>query len=112
MAKHNVIEAQVQLRVDRLVGCLPAYRDAIKANLPGVRPSALYVEAQLCEHGETLGIPARTCYAEADLAGCSWDTWLTLPTKVHRQQGRRSARVPACLLVPAWPTLTLRSIGT
>lgn len=70
------------MRIDKLVGCIPAYRDAEYAPGGGVRPSALHLVAQLCQSGAVLAVPARTRYAEADFAGCVWDTWLTFPVKV------------------------------
>ena len=73
---------QVQVRVDRLLGCLPAYRKAeVGGSAGGVRPSALQVEARLCSYGEPLGIPARTPWAEAGSGGAAWDTWLSFPLK-------------------------------
>lgn len=72
---------QVQVRVDRLLGCLPA--DAQDpAGEP--RPAALCVEGRLCSYGEALGIPARTTWAEAGAGGgaaAPWDTWLAFPIK-------------------------------
>ena len=67
--------------MDRLLGCLPAYREAEAVGDGAVRPSALCVEGQLSSYGEVLGISARTQWAEAGAAGCSWDTWLTFPLK-------------------------------
>lgn len=69
---------QLQLRVDRLLGCLPAYREADGEPL---RPSALAVEGRLCSYGEALGIPARTAWAEAGSEGAAWDAWLAFPLK-------------------------------
>ncbi|GAB4822067.1 hypothetical protein N2152v2_009113 [Parachlorella kessleri] len=79
------LNLQVQVRVDRLAGLIPAYRvsqldDSI------LRPSALFVEACLCSHGEVLGIPFRTECVEAGLDGCSWNTWLTFPIKYRDLQ--------------------------
>ncbi len=74
--------AQVQLRIDRLLGSLPAYREAEATDGgAGPRPSALCVEGRLCCYGEALGIPARTPWAEAGPSGASWDTWLSFPIK-------------------------------
>lgn len=70
---------QVQLRIDRLLGCLPTYREANGG--AGTRPSALCVEGRLCSYGEPLGIPARTPWAEAVHSGASWDAWLSFPIK-------------------------------
>lgn len=76
------LSCQVQLRVDRLLGCLPAYREVdAAAGDGGVPPSALCVEGRLCSYGEPLGIPARTVWAEAGTAGAAWDTWLAFPIK-------------------------------
>ena len=73
---------QVQLRVDRLLGCLPAYREAEAGGDGSARPSALCVEGQLCSYGEqALGIPARTAWAEAGVQGAAWDSWLAFPIK-------------------------------
>ena len=73
---------QVQLRVDRLLGCLPAYREAEAGGDGSARPSALCVEGQLCSYGEqALGIPARTAWAEAAVEGAVWDSWLAFPIK-------------------------------
>ncbi len=78
----NPASCQVQLRVDRLLGCLPAYRETDEAGADGgVPPSALCVEGRLCSYGEPLGIPARTAWAEAGTAGAGWDTWLAFPIK-------------------------------
>lgn len=73
---------QVQVRVDRLLGCLPSYREAEAAWL-GVplRPSALCVEGRLHSYGEPLGIPARTPWAVAGGGGADWDAWLAFPLK-------------------------------
>ena len=69
--------------MDRLLGCLPAYRDAgAGGDEPGgARPSALCVEARLHSYGEPLGIPARTPWAEAGGGGAAWDAWLAFPLK-------------------------------
>lgn len=73
------------MRVDRLLGCLPAYREAAAGGEGdsgcAPRPSALCVEGRVCSYGEPLGIPARTPWAEAGPAGASWDAWLSFPIK-------------------------------
>lgn len=73
---------QVQVRIDRLHGLIPAYKVS-QLDTAALRPSALYVEACLCSHSEVLGIPFRTECAEAGLDGCTWDTWLTFPIKAR-----------------------------
>lgn len=79
---------QVQVRVDRLHGLIPAYRVS-QLGGAALRPSALYVEACLCAGGEVLGIPFRTEAAEASAAGATWDTWLTFPVKARAGAVRR-----------------------
>ncbi len=48
-----------------------------------VQPVALYVEAQLCAYGETLGLPCRTRWASPEDGVCSWSDWLAFPIKVR-----------------------------
>jgi phosphatidylinositol 3-kinase len=72
---------QVQLRVDKLLGCIPAYRDPELAPEGFVRPSALYIAAVLCDEFGALGIASITHYAEADNEGCSWDSLLSFAPK-------------------------------
>jgi len=45
-------------------------------------PTALYVEAQLCAYGQTLGLPSRTRWASPVDGACTWSDWLTFPIKV------------------------------
>ncbi|KAK9811578.1 hypothetical protein WJX72_006428 [[Myrmecia] bisecta] len=76
------INLQFRVRVDKLLGRLPAYLDCTPEDLvEGVRPSSLYVVGQLCAHGEVLGLPSRSRYAEAGLQDCTWGTWLAFPVK-------------------------------
>lgn len=78
---------QVQLVVESLVGCLPVYREAQDLGQATVRPSALWVEAVLADRYDTLGMPARTAYAEAGFTGCTWNTVLTFVSRVGRVGG-------------------------
>ncbi|KAL4535341.1 hypothetical protein Ndes2526B_g06236 [Nannochloris sp. 'desiccata'] len=75
------INAHVQLRVNRLLGCIPAYRDPELAPEGFVRPSALYAAAVLCDEFGALGIASITHYSEAESDGCSWDSLLSFAPK-------------------------------
>lgn len=101
----------MRVRVDRLHGLIPAYRVS-QLDVGSLRPSALYVEARLCSHGEVLGIPLRTEFSEAALDGCAWDTWLTFPIKASRRRCAAYACPPLCLRMwcAAWQTLSLSCI--
>ena len=72
---------QVQLRIDSLVGRIPAYQDPERAPGGCVRPSALYVTAVLCDEYGVHGVASRTQYSEAEEEGCSWDYLLTFAPK-------------------------------
>jgi len=67
--------------VDKLLGCIPAYRDPELAAEGFVRPSALYIAAVLCEEFGALGIASITHYSEADNDGCIWDSLLSFAPK-------------------------------
>ena len=80
------LPAQVRVRVDRLLGRLPALQHTrgVDGDAGGeeARTPALYVVAALCALGEVLALPARSPYAQAAQDGCSWGAWLTFPIKV------------------------------
>ena len=73
----------VQVRVDALLGRLPALRGpaavvggggggAPSASAPPAAAAAAFVVARLVAGGEELGIETKTAYAEAATGGCSW----------------------------------------
>lgn len=72
---------QVQLRVDKLIGRIPAYEDPELAPGGIVRPSALYLAAVLCDVHGPLGIAAHTHYSEAEEGGCQWESLLSFAPK-------------------------------
>lgn len=74
---------QVQFCVDRLLGCLPVYREAARRR-DTTRTSALQVEAVLVTYNEVLGVPVCTAWAEADASGAAWGSWHSFTLKVGR----------------------------
>lgn len=74
---------QVKVKACSLLGRLPTYLRKTDEELKeGIRPSSLYVTLRLGAHGEDLGLPCRTRYAEAGLEECLWDSWLHHTVKV------------------------------
>ena len=87
------------MRIDRLLGRLPALQHARQAALdadadacpPEARAPALYVVAALCALGEVLALPARSPYAPASADGCTWGAWLAFPVKARACAWSRAA---------------------
>ncbi|KAK9832006.1 hypothetical protein WJX81_007953 [Elliptochloris bilobata] len=83
------INLPVRVRIDRLLGRLPALQHArqVALNADGdavpqeARAPALYVVAALCALGEVLALPARSPFAPASADGCTWGAWLAFPIK-------------------------------
>ncbi len=96
------LPVQVRVRIDRLLGRLPALQHArpVDGDAGGeeARAPALYVVAALCALGEVLALPARSPYTPATQDGCTWGAWLTFPIKA-RAAPERDAR-PELLSLP------------
>jgi hypothetical protein len=115
---------QVRVRVDRLLGRLPALQHArpVDGDAGGeeARAPALYVVAALCALGEVLALRARSPYTPATQDGCTWGAWLTFPIKARAaprgalaqsscscqcSQATPCTWVPAHTLLAAWSVI-------